>query len=64
MSQPQDPTNNIYMQYHQSTSTANQAFEWQHTQILQLREAIKIREAKIDELNKKLNDLQPNLKKK
>jgi len=63
MSSQQDPTNEIYRQGHQSSSTFMQAFEWQHTQILQLKEQLKMVKTELDARQKKIDDLSPNLKK-
>ena len=63
MSSPQDPTHEIYRTGHNALSTVTQALEWYNTQMIQLKQAIKEREAKIDELTKKVEELQPNLKK-
>jgi len=63
MSQQQDPTNEMYRQYHQANSTSNQIVEWQHTQILQLKEQLKMTKIELDARQKKIDELQPNLKK-
>ena len=63
MSQQGDPQHEVYRQTHQSMSLTTQGLEWYNTQLSQLKEQAKMAQIEIDSLKKKLDDLQPNLKK-
>ncbi len=59
-----DPTQNAYRIANQSLTNLHQTVEWSNTQITQMQEIIKKLNIRIQELTKKNQDIQPNLKKK
>ena len=59
-----DPTQNAYRISNQSLTNLHQTVEWSNTQITQMQEIIKKLNIRIQELTKKNQDIQPNLKKK
>jgi len=58
-----NPVNEIYRQVHQSLSAVSQGIEWYQNQVLEKDRIIQQQQQAIDDLQKKVGELQPNLKK-
>jgi len=63
-SQPQESKREeVYKMVHQAQSTQSQGIEWYDTQILVKDQLIQQQQGIIDDLQKRVSELQPNLKK-
>ncbi len=62
--QPQqsNPIQTIYQQVHQAQSAMTQGTEWYHTQLLNAQKQIVMLQGEIDQLQKKLEEANPNKK--